>query len=120
MRGAARKPSQTEILPIGHVALDKEHPDAAKLGLPLPTEGAFFIKSLYISRALHGLGLGSTTMDMVERVATDEPLNAKHLLLDTLLEDDARDEEIAMAYTGGPPGEVSPHNPLSHNLVGGG
>jgi hypothetical protein len=59
-------------------------------------------------------------MDMVERVATDEPLNAKHLLLDTLLADDARDEKIAMAYTGGPPGEVSPHSPLSYSLVDGG
>lgn len=39
-------------------------------------------------------------MSMAETTATGEPLNAKHLLLDTVHRDDSSNEEIAVSYFG--------------------
>lgn len=115
LRGVTLDPSHAEMLPVGHVALDNQDSKAEKLGLDLPTRDAFWIKSLYVSYALQGLGLGGSAMDMAESVATSEPLNAKHLLLDTVLKDDVMNEEIAVAYFGQLPkvGCLYPHRPAA-------
>lgn len=74
---------------------------AEKLGLKIPKSGSYWIKSLYISYALQGLGVGRAAMDAAERMGSEEPLNARHLLLDTVHHEDQSNEEFAMAIYGG-------------------
>lgn len=53
-----------------------------KLGLP-PT-GTVWIHQLYISRALHRGGFGAGTMSKIETLATQSPMNANIMALDTI------------------------------------
>ncbi len=63
----------------------------------MPTTEAYWIKSLYVSQAMHGGGVGRAAMDTVERMA-GEALRARHLMLDALHRDDQLDEVQSRAY----------------------
>ncbi|KAI1776959.1 hypothetical protein F4818DRAFT_412396 [Hypoxylon cercidicola] len=83
IRLVQRQPTNNEFIPIGHVALDIHEPEEdVKLGLP-PT-GTVWIHQLYISRALHRGGFGAGTMSKIETLATQSPMNAKIMALDTI------------------------------------
>lgn len=70
------------------------------LGLSVPESGSYWIKSLYISYILQGLGLGNAAMKIAESIAAEEPLNARHLLLDTVHHEIQSNKEFAMAFYG--------------------
>ncbi|KAF5265336.1 hypothetical protein FOXYS1_3850 [Fusarium oxysporum] len=100
--GKPRVPTDAKFLPVGHVALDTHISDyAEKLELEFPKSDAYWVKSLYVSYRLQGLGVGGAAMKIAERVATEEPLNARHLLLDTVHQEDQANEEFAIAVYGG-------------------
>ncbi|KAH7208668.1 hypothetical protein DER44DRAFT_823308 [Fusarium oxysporum] len=100
--GKPRVPTDAKFLPVGHVALDTHISDyAEKLELDFPKSDAYWVKSLYVSYRLQGLGVGGAAMKIAERVATEEPLNARHLLLDTVHQEDQANEEFAIAVYGG-------------------
>ncbi|KAI1763660.1 hypothetical protein GGR53DRAFT_497035 [Hypoxylon sp. FL1150] len=83
IRLVPRQPTNAEFVPIGHVAVDIHEPEEdAKLELP-PT-GTVWIHQLYISRALHRGGFGAGTMAKIETLATQTPMNAKIMALDTI------------------------------------
>ncbi|KAI0171765.1 hypothetical protein GGR52DRAFT_547524 [Hypoxylon sp. FL1284] len=83
VRLVPRQPTNAEFTPIGHVAVDIHDPEEdEKLGLP-PAE-TVWVHQLYISRALHGGGFGSGTMSQIETLATQSPMNAKIVALDTI------------------------------------
>ncbi|CVL08358.1 uncharacterized protein FMAN_05135 [Fusarium mangiferae] len=77
--GKPRIPTDAKFLPIGHVALDTHISDYAE----------------------KGLGIGGAAMNIAERMAIEEPLNAMHLLLDTVHHEDQADEDFAVANYGG-------------------
>jgi GNAT superfamily N-acetyltransferase len=99
---APREPSLREFTPIGHVALEKHsvHEDA-KLGLP--SEGVVWMHILYVSYALQGGGLGSATMDQIERVAAQAPVKAKLVVLDTVQKEMAGDGALFRSQGFKPP-----------------
>ncbi|KAG5768110.1 hypothetical protein H9Q73_013956 [Fusarium xylarioides] len=100
--GKPRVPTDTPFLPVGHVALDTHIADYAEsLELDFPKSGTYWVKSLYVSYTLQGLGIGGAAMNIAERMAIEEPLNARHLLLDTVHHEDQADEEFAIANYGG-------------------
>ncbi|KAJ4044356.1 hypothetical protein NW763_011228 [Fusarium oxysporum] len=100
--GKPRVPTHAKFLPVGHVALDTHVSDyAEKLELDFPKSDAYWVKSLYVSYRLQGLGVGGAAMKIAECVATEEPLNARHLLLDTVHQEDQANEEFAVAVYGG-------------------
>ncbi|KAJ3542260.1 hypothetical protein NM208_g4193 [Fusarium decemcellulare] len=90
LRAKPRSPTQALIYPVGHISLDDENVESRDLDLDLPSEGVFWIKTLYISNALQSKGIGRAAMDVVEEMAAKEPLNAKTLALDTLDKGDIR------------------------------
>ncbi|KAI9148211.1 hypothetical protein HJFPF1_12038 [Paramyrothecium foliicola] len=94
-------PTQAKFLPIGHIALDIHDPDYyKKLGIEVPEHGSYWIKSLYVSHALQGQGIGGAAMNIAERMITEEPLKAVHLLLDTMHKDDQKEQLLAMGTHG--------------------
>ncbi|KAF4496127.1 hypothetical protein FAGAP_7717 [Fusarium agapanthi] len=100
--GKPRVPTVAKFLPVGHVALDTHISNyAERLKLDFPKSGAYWVKSLYVSYTLQGLCIGGAAMNIAERVATEEPLNAEHLLLDTVHHEDQADEDFAVANYGG-------------------
>lgn len=103
INGVARKISRMNFIPIGHISLDAQNPDAKTIGLDLPSERVFWIKSFYVARSLQGMGIGRATMDEVEAIAVREPLCAKTLMLDTVQKDDQKREQFAMIVYGGIP-----------------
>ncbi|KAI2637173.1 hypothetical protein GGS26DRAFT_547602 [Hypomontagnella submonticulosa] len=83
VRLVPRQPTMVEFIPIGHVAVDIHEPEEdMKLGLP--ATGTVWIHQLYVSRKLHGGGFGAATMSKIETLATQSPMNAKIVALDTL------------------------------------
>lgn len=66
---------------MGHISLDSESPNPGQADT---TQGLYCITTLYISRAIHGGGLGRAALDAIESQAISEPLCAKILSLDTL------------------------------------
>lgn len=103
IRAVPRTPSNQRFRPVGHITVDDSQPAVLRYGLDIPTADAFWIKSLYVSYALQGSGVGRAAMDAIEQLATEPPLSARHLLIDTLHRDDQLDEEMAMAYHGAVP-----------------
>lgn len=100
--GKPRVPTDAKFLPVGHIALDTHIADyAEKLDLNIPQSGTYWVKSLYVSYTLQGLGIGGAAMNIAERMAIEEPLNARHLLLDTVHHEDQADEDFALANYGG-------------------
>ncbi|KAI1102284.1 hypothetical protein F4804DRAFT_313593 [Jackrogersella minutella] len=86
IRLVPRQPTMVDFIPIGHVAVDIHEPEEdVRLGLP-PT-GTVWIHGLYISRALHGGGFGAGTMSKIETLATQPPMNAQRVALDTMAKD---------------------------------
>ncbi|KAL0258970.1 hypothetical protein SLS55_006475 [Diplodia seriata] len=73
-----------EIHPIGHIAIDAGCREAEPLNLDLPDSGVYWIKTFYISKVLQRSGVGRAVMDMIETTATEAPLCARVLALDTL------------------------------------
>ncbi|KAJ5936194.1 hypothetical protein N7454_005492 [Penicillium verhagenii] len=98
-----RKPSHKAFVPVGHISLDPQNPEAKHVDLKSALTGAFWIKSFYVSRAIQSQGVGRAAMDEVEKMATRQPLNARTLMLDTIQRDDALREEFAIATTGSIP-----------------
>ncbi|TVY44296.1 hypothetical protein LSUB1_G001334 [Lachnellula subtilissima] len=78
---------QKRFISVGHISLGRVPAVYENLGVT-NEEGAYWIGVLYVSRALHGSGLGRKTMDTVENLATSEPLCAKILALNAITTDD--------------------------------
>ncbi|KAJ3549008.1 hypothetical protein NM208_g714 [Fusarium decemcellulare] len=87
------EPSSDYFSPIGHISLDIGNDEVSSLELDIPSHGVCWIKTLYVSHALQGEGIGRAVMDIVEELAAKEPLNAKTLALDTVFRDDQLKEE---------------------------
>lgn len=98
---AKREPTQAEFIPIGHIGLDSKNKKAEELDLEIPSEGAFWIKSFFVLHDFQGKGIGRVAMDEIERIAAQDPLNARILMLDTVERGDALREEFAKATYGG-------------------
>lgn len=100
--GQPRVPTDVTFLPVGHIAFDTHAADYAQnINLDIPKSDSYWIKSLYVSYTLQGLGIGGATMNVAEHMAAQEPLNARHLLLDTVHHEDQSDKEWAAANYGG-------------------
>ncbi|KAK1992856.1 hypothetical protein LX36DRAFT_752741 [Colletotrichum falcatum] len=97
---ASRTPAGTPFYPVGHVSLDADNPRARPLGLPIPADNVFWIKSLYVSFALQSSGIGRAAMDAVEAMAAGAPLCAGTLMLDTLSKEDQLRKESAVVAQG--------------------
>ena len=97
IHAACRQAAQEAFLPVGHISLDSENPEAAKITLDLPSTGVFWIKTFYVSQLLQGKGIGRAAMDEIEEMAVREPINAKTLVIDTVQEDDQVREDFAQA-----------------------
>ncbi|KAF5020388.1 hypothetical protein F66182_7596 [Fusarium sp. NRRL 66182] len=83
LRAKPRSPTHAKFYPIGHISLDDTDKQIGSLGLDLPEQGLYWIKTFYVSKALRSKGIGRAAMDIVEAMAIDEPLYAKTLALDT-------------------------------------
>lgn len=81
--GEPRNPDPMKsFIPVGHISLDTVNPYS--LELADPTRGIYCISTFYISSPLQSAGIGRATMDVIERTASDAPINAKVLALNTL------------------------------------
>lgn len=103
MNGRSRVASQVAFVPIGHISLDSKNKDADRVGLDIPSEGVFWIKSFFISQKIQGQGLGRAAMDAVEDMATREPLCAQTLMLDTVTSEHQQREDFAVSTYGAVP-----------------
>lgn len=103
INGVARDASKRGFIPVGHIALDEENPHPKDIELDLPSEGVFWIKTLYVTHALQRKGIGRAALDEIETMAVKEPLLAKILMLDTVHQDDQRKKELAELLYGGIP-----------------
>ncbi|KAI4603642.1 hypothetical protein KJ359_003458 [Pestalotiopsis sp. 9143b] len=93
MRLDPREPSGKAFVPIGHLALEVHSAeDDVKLGLP--AQGVVWIHQLYVSYAIQKGGFGAASMDLAEKLATEEPYNGKLMVLDTV------QEELQMSQEG--------------------
>jgi hypothetical protein len=81
------------FIPVGHISLDSVSPDP---DLADPSRGLYYISTFYISGVLQGNGLGRAAMDAVESMATEPPLCAKALALDTVAREQATSPEFWM------------------------
>ncbi|KAJ5201749.1 uncharacterized protein N7498_006412 [Penicillium cinerascens] len=103
VHGVAREPSQVAFVPIGHISLDSKNKDAEMVGLEIPSEGVFWIKSFFILQSLQGQGIGRAAMDAVELMAAREPLWAQSLMLDTVTGEHQMREDFATSTYGAIP-----------------
>jgi hypothetical protein len=103
VRKTARTPTGEPFCPVGHLSLDSKDPGYKELGIPIPGDGAYWIKSLYVLDRLRSGGIARAAMDQVEKEAIDPPLNARHILMDTVHKNDARNPAMSDAFYGGPP-----------------
>ncbi|TFB03399.1 hypothetical protein CCMA1212_004429 [Trichoderma ghanense] len=76
-----RTPTSESFIPIGHIALDLYPDRNEQFKLPQST---VWIKSLYISWAIQAGGFGRSAMHQLERLATQPPLRATTMALDTV------------------------------------
>jgi hypothetical protein len=60
------------------------NPGADKVNLDIPKENLYWIKTFYIEHAFRSQGVGRAAMDIIESMATSEPLCARTLGLDTV------------------------------------
>lgn len=104
VRGVARNASGNQLFPVGHISLDVENPEVKKLGLELdlPPTDCYWLKTFYVSSALRNQGIGRAAMDIVEIMATEPPLNAKTLALDTVHKEDQRTQVQPGDWSGMP------------------
>ncbi|KXJ85459.1 hypothetical protein Micbo1qcDRAFT_222093 [Microdochium bolleyi] len=103
LNGKPVTPTGAQFQPVGHISLDPDNASAKDIDLGLPATGCYWIATFYVSTVLQKQGLGSGAMTAVEAMAALEPLCAKTLVLDTLLGEDQKREEIANAFFGGVP-----------------
>ncbi|KAJ5637027.1 hypothetical protein N7490_006906 [Penicillium lividum] len=103
VNGSTRVASQKAFVPIGHISLDSKNKDADRIGLDIPSEGVFWIKSFFILQTIQGQGIGRAAMDAVEDMATREPLRAQTLMLDTVTSQHQRREDFAVSTYGAVP-----------------
>lgn len=113
VNGVARQPSQVAFVPIGHISLDSKNKDAEMVGLEIPSEGVFWIKSFFILQSLQGQGIGRAAMDAVEEMAAREPLWAQSLMLDTVTKEHQMREDFATSTYGAVP-KVSTYLQISY------
>lgn len=99
----SRHPSQQSFIPIGHISLDSKNPDAAGLGIEVPSDGVYWIKTFFVQHFLQSKGVGRAAMDEVEGMAVSPPLLAKTLMLDTVEKGDQLREDFAKATYNGIP-----------------
>lgn len=99
----AREATRKSFVPIGHISLDSKNADAHKIQLDIPPEGAFWIKTFFVSHSFQSQGIGRAAMDEVETMAVEEPLCARTLMLDTVHKDDQMREDFSAAFFGGVP-----------------
>lgn len=120
VNGVTREASQVAFVPLGHISLDSKNKDAERVGLEIPSERVFWIKSFFILQSLQGEGIGRAAMDEVEDMAAREPLWAQALMLDTVTKEHQIREDFAMSTYGTIP-KVSTHfkisiRPISNKL----
>lgn len=96
----AREATGKSFAPIGHISLDSKNADASKIELNISSQGVFWIKTFFVSHAFQSQGVGRAAMDEVENMATEEPLCAQTLLLDTVQKDDQKQEDFAKVFFG--------------------
>ncbi len=89
--GKPREPTSQSFIPVGHISLDSESPNQDQADA---SKGLYCITTFYVSRAIHGCGLGRAAMDAIETEAVSEPLCAKTLSLDTLANESLYDSEL--------------------------
>ncbi|KAH6668921.1 hypothetical protein B0J14DRAFT_153250 [Halenospora varia] len=81
-------PSHTEpFIPLGHISLDSDGADPPGHLSYAPLEDVYRITTFYVSRALHGSGIGRAAMDKLEKIAVEEPICAEVLALSTAADD---------------------------------
>ncbi|CAI7578152.1 unnamed protein product [Penicillium manginii] len=100
INAATRQPTQAEFIPIGHIALDSRNQKAKKIDLDIPSVKVFWITSFFVLPNYRGQGIGRAAMDEIERIAIQEPLCAKTLMLDTVEGKDQLREEFAKVTYG--------------------
>jgi GNAT superfamily N-acetyltransferase len=100
INAATRQPTQAEFIPIGHIALDSKNQKAKKIDLDIPAVKVFWITSFFVLPHHRGQGIGRAAMDEIERIAIQEPLCAKTLMLDTVEGKDQLREEFAKVTYG--------------------
>lgn len=103
INGAGREASRMAFTPIGHISLDSKNKDAESLGIDIPSERVFWIKSFFILQSFQGEGIGRAAMDEAEGIATREPLWARTLMLDTVTTKHQLREDFAMSTYGSVP-----------------
>lgn len=103
IRAVSRTPPGTSFHPVGHISLDADNPPTRRLHLPIPEDNLYWIKSLFVSYALQGAGIGRAAMDEVEASAARAPLCARVLMLDTVAKEDQHREEFLAQLPGKPP-----------------
>lgn len=89
-------PSLVKFSAIGHISLDDFNPGSPDLDRP---GERYWITTLYVSRALHGMGLGSSAMDAVEETARTQ-LMAHDVGLDTMWKGMLEDKERILSSWG--------------------
>ncbi|KAG8629197.1 hypothetical protein KVT40_003062 [Elsinoe batatas] len=91
-----RTPSGKSFIPVGHVLLDRAAPPMAEcIDSPKMT---IWLKSLYISWALQGSGLGRQAVFAIEEIASRKPFNAASTALDTITKEFQREEWYLREY----------------------
>ncbi|KAK7704976.1 hypothetical protein SLS64_008324 [Diaporthe eres] len=80
------------FVPIGHVALDLRPEENAHLNLT--DDGIVWVAGLYVSWTLQRYGFGREAMRLAEHLASQEPLGAKWIVLDTM----PRDQQMKPAF----------------------
>jgi GNAT superfamily N-acetyltransferase len=103
VNGRSRVASREAFAPIGHISLDSKNKDADRVGLDIPLEGIFWIKSFFILQTIQGQGIGRAAMDAVENMATREPLCAQTLMLDTVTSKHQQRVDFAISTYGAVP-----------------
>jgi len=79
--GSGRTPTAAEILPVGHIAIERQPAKDKYLGLAAGEVA--WITSLYLSYAMHNRGLGRDAMRWAEEALAREPFGARVAYLDT-------------------------------------
>ncbi|GKZ29561.1 hypothetical protein AbraIFM66950_005399 [Aspergillus brasiliensis] len=100
INAAPRQPTQAKFIPIGHISVDSKNKKAERLDLDIPSEKVFWITSFFVLPQHQGKGIGRAAMTEIERIAIQEPLCAKTLMLDTVERGDQIREEFAIATYG--------------------
>jgi hypothetical protein len=100
--GKLRTPTSPPLsfIPVGHISVDSENDEPE---LADPSKGIFTITTGYVSRAIQDAGIGSAALDIVEVMATNEPLCAKVLTLDTVSKEAHGNAALWAAYEIDPP-----------------